>query len=139
MVKKGVMTNISGLSILLVEDEFLIAIDAQEMLEEMGAASVDVAGTFEEAERLIAAKKFDLAVLDVNLNGRMSFPLAEKLLDNGTPVLFGTGYSLISRPMPGFERGICVSKPYTAQTLKQGLLTALAAKTAGSGQMAAAS
>jgi DNA-binding response OmpR family regulator len=133
------MTSITGLSLLLVEDEFLIAIDAQDMLEEMGAASVDIAGTFEEAERLIGEKRFDLAVLDVNLNGRMSFPLAEKLLAAGTPVLFGTGYSLMSRPMPGFERGVCVSKPYTAQTLKQGLLSALAAKNAAASQVAAAS
>ena len=132
------MTSITGLSVLLVEDEFLIAIDAQEMLQEMGAASVDIAGTFEEAERLIGAKHFDLAVLDVNLNGRMSFPLAEKLFAAGTPVLFGTGYSLMSRPMPGFERGVCVSKPYTAQTLKQGLLSALAGKAPGA-QMVAAS
>jgi len=132
------MTSITGLSVLLVEDEFLIAIDAQDMLQEMGAAAVEVAGTFEEAERLIAEKQFDLAVLDVNLNGRMSFPLAEKLLGAGTPVLFGTGYSLMSRPMPGYERGVCVSKPYTAQTLKQGLLAALAAKGADAGQMAAA-
>lgn len=133
------MTSIAGLSVLLVEDEFLIAIDAQEMLQEMGAASVDVAGTFEEAERLIGSKQFDLAVLDVNLNGRISFPLAEKLLAAGTTILFGTGYSLMSRPMPGFERGICVSKPYTAHTLKQGLLNALAAKAEAAGQMVASS
>ncbi len=121
------MTSIAGLSILLVEDEFLIAIDAQDMLMEMGAASVDMAGTFEEADRIISTKHFDLAVLDVNLNGRMSFPLAEKLSHAGTPVLFGTGYSLLSRPIHGYENGTCVSKPYTAQTLKQGLLAALAA------------
>jgi len=117
---------VAGLSILLVEDEFLIAIDAEDMLmRELGAGKVSIAGTFEQAQKKIAEEQFDLAILDVNLNGRVSFPLAQALKQRGTPVLFGTGYNLASRPIEGYEDGVCVSKPYTAYTLKKGLVAAL--------------
>ena len=119
------MNTISGLNVLLVEDEFLIALDAEEMLREFGAASVTVASTFEDAQKVIAEGQFDLAVLDVNLNGRKSFPLAEMLLKKGTPVVFGTGYNLLARQMDGYDVGVCVTKPYTASSLRKGVMTVL--------------
>jgi CheY-like chemotaxis protein len=132
------MKTLDGLSILLVEDEFLIALDAEEMLRELGAASVTVASNFEEAQKRIAEGKFDLAILDVNLNGQKSFPLAEQLLARGTAIVFGTGYNLLARQMDGYEAGVCVTKPYTATSLQRGLMAALQAKP-GSTQRAAAS
>jgi DNA-binding response OmpR family regulator len=116
---------LTGLSILLVEDEYLIALDAAEMLSEMGAGNVRVAGTFAEAEKCIADGGFDVAILDVNLNGQLSAPLALTLLRQGTPFVFTTGYSLRHRPLPGLEDAICVSKPYTGERLREGLETAL--------------
>lgn len=130
------MKTLAGLNVLLVEDEFLIALDAEEMLRELGAASVTIASTFEDAQKRIAEQAFDLALLDVNLNGRKSFPLADMLLKRGTPVVFGTGYNLITRQMDGYEAGVCVTKPYTATSLQKGLMTVLKAK--GEGQGAAA-
>jgi DNA-binding response OmpR family regulator len=122
------MKTLAGLNVLLVEDEFLIALDAEEMLRELGAASVTVASTFENAQKVVAEQKFDLAILDVNLNGRKSFPLAEELLRRGTPVVFGTGYNLLTRQMDGYEAGVCVTKPYTATSLQKGLTAVLKAK-----------
>jgi DNA-binding response OmpR family regulator len=118
--------NLAGLSILLIEDEFLIAIDAEDMLKEMGADAITTIGTFEEAEQCIAARSFDLAILDVNLNGHVSFPLAETLFARGTPVLFCTGYSLAKRPI-GPDPNHCIAKPYSAQSLKDGAMAVLAA------------
>jgi DNA-binding response OmpR family regulator len=122
------MKTLSGLDVLLVEDEFLIALDAEEMLRELGAASVTVASTFENAQKVIADQKFDLAILDVNLNGRKSFPLADELLKRGTAVVFGTGYNLLTRQMDGYEAGVCVTKPYTATSLQKGLAAVLKAR-----------
>ena len=119
------MKNLSGLSVLLVEDEFLIALDAEEMLRELGAASVTVASNFDDAQKRIAEGKFDLAILDVNLNGQKSFPLAEQLIARGTPVVFGTGYNLLIRQMDGYQSGVCVTKPYTAASLRKGAIAAL--------------
>lgn len=131
------MKTIAGLNVLLVEDEFLIALDAEEMLRELGAATVTVASTFEDAQKRIAEQAFDLALLDVNLNGRKSFPLAEMLLKRGTPVVFGTGYNLMARQMDGFQAGVCVTKPYTASSLQKGLIAVLKGKS-GESQSAAA-
>ncbi|MGE4064108.1 MAG: response regulator [Rhodospirillaceae bacterium] len=119
------MKTLSGLNVLLVEDEFLIALDAEEMLRDLGAASVTIASNFEDAQKHIAATKFDLAILDVNLNGQKSFPLADQLLARGTPVVFGTGYNLLTRQMDGYEARICVTKPYNATSLRKGLMAAL--------------
>jgi DNA-binding response OmpR family regulator len=128
------MKNISGLNVLLVEDEFLIALDAEEMLREFGAASVTIASTFEDAQKVIADGQFDLAILDVNLNGRKSFPLADMLLKKGTPVVFGTGYNLLARQMDGYEAGVCVTKPYTATSLRKGVMAVLQRRDAQSPQ-----
>ena len=116
---------LKGLSILLVEDEYLIALDASEMLAEMGAATVRIASNFDEAAAYIAAGGFDVAVLDVNLNGQLSVPLAKSLQEKGTPMLFTTGYSLKHRPIPGLEHCICVPKPYSAEKLRDGLMATL--------------
>jgi len=123
------MKSLPGLSILLVEDEFLIALDAEEMLRELGAATVTVVSTFEDAEKAIGDSNFDLALLDVNLNGRKSFPLADLLAKKNTPVVFGTGYNLMARQMEGFKAGgVCVTKPYSAASLQKGLITVLQQK-----------
>src|ERR1700759_1830265 len=119
------MKTLEGLTILLVEDEFLIALDAEEMLQELGAAHIEVVGSYDQAESRVREGNFDLAILDVNLDGKLSFPLAKILLERGIPVLFGTGYNLISKPMAGFENGVCVTKPYSAAQLEKGLSTAL--------------
>jgi DNA-binding response OmpR family regulator len=130
------MKTLAGLNVLLVEDEFLIALDAEEMLRDLGAASVTVAGTFEGAQKCIVEGTFDLAILDVNLNGQKSFPLADQLLKRDVPVVFGTGYNLLSRQMDGFEAGVCVTKPYTASSLQRGLAAVLKAKAEGAGSAA---
>ncbi len=130
------MKTLAGLNVLLVEDEFLIALDAEEMLRELGAASVTVASTFESAQKVVAEQKFDLAILDVNLNGRKSFPLADQLLERGTPVVFGTGYNLLARQMDGYEAGVCVTKPYTTTSLQRSLTAVLKAKAAAVGAAA---
>ena len=116
---------IEGLSVLLVEDEYLIALDASEMLAEMGAVKVRIASNFDEAKACIADRGFDVAILDVNLNGQLSVPIAEALKRDGVPFLFTTGYSLKHRPIPGLESSVCVAKPYTADRLRDGLAATL--------------
>lgn len=116
---------LKDLAILLVEDEYLIALDASEMLSEMGARDVRIASNFDEAQKCIAEHTFDVAILDVNLNGQLSVPIAQALKAKGTPLLFTTGYSLKHRPLPGLEHCVCVAKPYTADKLREGLATTL--------------
>ncbi len=119
------MGVLSGLSVLLVEDEYLIALDAEQMLRELGVRDVEIASTFETARKQTQTGTFDLAVLDVNINGQLSFPIAEILKSRNIPFVFATGYSLRERPIAGFEGGICVGKPYTQEGLRKALSTAL--------------
>jgi DNA-binding response OmpR family regulator len=119
------MSAIAGSSVLLVEDEYLIAADAEMMLTQLGAASVTISGDFAEAQALAADGQFDFVILDVNLDGKLSFPIAKTLEMRGIPFVFATGYNLQFRPLPGFEHGVCVTKPYSAERLNAGLLAAM--------------
>lgn len=121
------MNTLSGLSVFLAEDEVLIALDAEEMLRELGAADVTVANTYDDAQRIIGEKKFDFALLDVSLNGRKSFPLAEALFSLNTPVVFGTGYDRVSHDFGNGRTAGCVSKPYTVESLRKEVVAQLAA------------
>ncbi len=80
-----------SLSILVVEDEAVVAIDLELALEEMGHR-VTGAGRLSEALEAAQAQVFDLAILDVNLNGEVSYPIAEVLAAKGVPFVFLTGY-----------------------------------------------
>ncbi len=80
-----------SLSVLVIEDEAVVAIDLEIALEEMGHRVVG-AGTLEEGERAVEAHDFDLAILDVNLNGELSYPLAAALEAKSVPIVFLTGY-----------------------------------------------
>lgn len=111
------MDDLTGARVLLLEDEFLIAMDAEQVLLDLGAAQVEIASTLAEAERLAANGRFDLAMLDVNINGQVSFPLAESLWRRGVAVVFATGYEMRNQPFPAFA--LCVTKPYTSANLQE--------------------
>lgn len=119
------MSFLAGKSVLLIEDEFLIALDAEGILSDLGAETVTVASTYARARECIQGGRFDIVVLDVNLNGELSYPLAAMLRERGTPVVFASGYQLAARKPPGFEDAIFVSKPYTAESLTNAVRRAL--------------
>ena len=73
------MRSLDGASVLLLEDEFVVALDAEQMLQELGVVRVETAATLSDAEARARNQHFDVALLDVNINGRMSFDLAESL------------------------------------------------------------
>ena len=83
---------LAGKRVLLVEDQFVIALEAEGILRDSGAGKVDLAATASEAARAISAAKPDLAVLDVNLGATTSLPIADRLADLGVPFVFATGY-----------------------------------------------
>lgn len=120
------MRSLDGASVLLLEDEFVVALDAEQMLQELGVVRVETAATLRDAEARAREGHFDVAVLDVNINGQMSFDLAESLRARGTAVVFATGYELKDRAIPNVDTALCVSKPYTSERLRQALCAALA-------------
>lgn len=79
--------------ILLAEDEYFIVQDMARAFAEAGAAVVGPAATVADALRLVAAAgKLDGAVLDINLQGEMIYPVADALVTRGVPFVFATGY-----------------------------------------------
>lgn len=103
--------RLNGHRILVVEDEYFIADDLSRALQRRGAHVVgpvpDLAGGLELAWR----EQLDGAVLDVNLGGDMSYPIADALGARGVPFLFTTGYD--DWALTDDYRGICrFEKPF---------------------------
>ena len=78
--------------ILVVEDEMLVLMNIEYLLADLGCESVTAAATVDQALALLKAQVFDAAVLDVNLNGCDSYPVADALGARGVPFAFSTGY-----------------------------------------------
>ena len=81
-----------GASIFLVEDEVLIRMMLAEMVEELGHRVVAEAGNIKDGQALAGSAVFDLALLDINLDGRCIRPVAEIIARRGLPFLFVSGY-----------------------------------------------
>ena len=112
---------LAEMTILVVEDQLVIALDAEQLLKESGARDVHIAATPAEAERILARLRPDVAVLDVNLGRTSSLAVAERLREIAVPFIFATGYG-DSRMIPDQFRDVpVVRKPYSAQTLVDGL------------------
>jgi PAS domain S-box-containing protein len=110
--------------VLVVEDDALIAADVAATLGELGYDAVGPAATLEEAFQLAEAETgLSAALLDVNVGGTMSWPLAEALKDRGVPVIFASGYAPDGSGGPDAEH---LQKPYTSQQLDHALKRALA-------------
>jgi CheY-like chemotaxis protein len=78
--------------VLLVEDETIIAMMMEDMLAELGYDVAETAGQIESARRAAEGGAFDLAILDVNLGGDSTYPIAEILQSRRIPFVFSTGY-----------------------------------------------
>ncbi len=79
-------------TVLLVEDNIILAMDMVESLSRLGAARIETASTVDAAMLEIERNDFDFAVLDMNLRGEVSFEIARKLKESDVPFLFVTGY-----------------------------------------------
>ena len=103
----------------------LVLMAIEDLLTDLGCKSVTVAGNLEKALELIATKSFDLATLDVNLNGERSYPAAEALNKAGAPFAFSTGYG-----EHGVDEGYgghpVLNKPFNNQQLIKVLIALLA-------------
>ncbi|MBM6583204.1 response regulator [Microvirga sp. BT689] len=78
--------------ILVVEDEAMVSMLLEDMVLDCGARIVGPAATFDSALTLAREGEFDLAVLDLNLGGTLSYPIAEVIRGRGIPLIFATGY-----------------------------------------------
>lgn len=84
--------QLAGLRVLVVEDEMMVSMLIEDMLGDLGCHVVGPAARLEEALTLAQNAELDCAVLDVNLGGQSTFPVADLLREKGAPFAFATGY-----------------------------------------------
>lgn len=87
--------------LLVVEDEYIVAMDLAGMLEDRGVTVIGPAASVKDALALISAEEvIDGAVLDINLRGERAYPVADALRARGVPFVFATGYDAWTIPEP---------------------------------------
>jgi CheY-like chemotaxis protein len=106
----------SGRSVFLVEDEVMIRMMVADMLEELGYSIAAEAGDINEAIKLAQSVEFDLAILDVNVNGKVISPVADLIAARNRPFIFATGYGSSGLP-PEYRDRPAVQKPFQIETL----------------------
>ncbi len=111
----------SRFSALVVEDNMLIAMDAEEALQELGAAAVKLCPNVASALDSIAAARFDVALLDVSLGDETSEAIAVALRAHGTPFVVTTGFGDYIRDISAYAGAPVLTKPYAPAALSQAL------------------
>jgi DNA-binding NtrC family response regulator len=105
--------GLEDLNILVLEDIFLLADMLCDLLEESGCNVVGPASRVEGALKLIAqTPRLDGALLDVNLVGEFSFPVAAVLSERNVPFIFMTGYGDATMIPPEFRSAPRLTKPF---------------------------
>lgn len=117
----GGAPSLRGCRVLVVEDEFVVALDESSILQDEGCLVFGPATTVDQALVHIASNQFDLAVLDANLNGRSVERIAEALAAKGVPFLFASGYGPESLPK-GWATHPLLEKPFSGPQLIKALL-----------------
>jgi DNA-binding response OmpR family regulator len=113
-----------GRSILIVEDEPLIAMMLEDFLETLGHRVHATCGTVAEAIGEAEKGGFDAAILDVNLNGESAWPIASKLREMQVPFVIATG-GHVEPPPAEFRDVPTIEKPYTVDRVTPALEAAL--------------
>jgi CheY-like chemotaxis protein len=111
-------------SVFLVEDEVMIRMMVSDMLEELGYTVAAEAGEISEALRLVQSTYFDLAILDVNVNGKVISPVADLIKAQNRPFIFATGYGSSGLPEEYRDRP-ALQKPFQLETLSKMIDTTL--------------
>lgn len=121
---------LAGISVLIMEDEFLIAMDIEQLCRDQGARECMIARTLEEAA---SASGFDIAIVDLKLGGDSTLDYARSLRSRGIPFVFATGYSDQEQLRTEFAEIAVIEKPYSGPDLVEALAAALQRPTQSTG------
>lgn len=120
--------GLSGLRVLVVEDEVLIGMMLEDMLTDLGCQVVGPSINMDEALRTVQDPNIDLAILDLNLNGVSALPIAEMLRVRRVPIIFSTGYGVADGMSEQYKQFPTLAKPYDITDLKTVLSEVLDAR-----------
>jgi CheY-like chemotaxis protein len=110
--------------VLLVEDEMMVAMLVEDMLADFGCHVVGPVGRIDEALAAAGAGGVDIAILDVNLNGKETYPVADALTAKGIPFVFATGYGA-GGLREAYKAHPTLQKPFQQRDLVRVLASAL--------------
>lgn len=116
--------DIRGCKVFIVEDDAMLMMLLEDLLGEMGCEIAGTAARLDDALAKCTSVAFDVAMLDVNLRGERSFPVAEALQRVGKPFVLVTGYNTTILP-PALRSAPLLQKPYRRQELGVALWDAL--------------
>src|SRR5215469_14710883 len=116
MTEANTLHRNGGLRVLVVEDEVMISALVEDMVTELGHSLAGLAASVEEAAGLAEGAEFDVALLDVNLQGQTVESVAKMLARRGKPFVFTTGYGERVIP-PEFKDRPMLPKPYHIEQL----------------------
>jgi CheY-like chemotaxis protein len=114
-------TQLSGRRVLIVEDEPMVAWMLDDILVAFGCVVVGSADRIAEALAMIEVTRLDAVVLDVNLRGQMSYPVADRLAALGIPFILTTGYAR-NRLLEAYRGYPYLLKPYHRSAMRDALL-----------------
>jgi CheY-like chemotaxis protein len=110
-------STVAAPRVLVVEDEYLIRMLVEDMLADLGYEVAAAVGNIAEASEHASTGSFNVAILDVNVDGKEIYPVADILAKRGVPFVFVTGYGEGSLPEPYRSRP-ALQKPFQAEQLK---------------------
>jgi CheY-like chemotaxis protein len=116
--------ELSNRKVLVVEDEMMIAMLIEDMLDEFGCKLVGPATNVPRALELIGKESIDVAVLDLNLDGKDTYAIADALQRKSVPFIFATGYGSTGLRQEYGNRPV-LQKPFQARDLSTALTEAL--------------
>jgi CheY-like chemotaxis protein len=116
------MSVLARKRILIVEDEHIVAMLVEDLIIELGAEAVGPATTLETALDMAQSGDFDLAILDMNINGARSTDVALALKARGIPFVFATGYGAAE----DLGQAALLEKPFQIEQMKAALESAVA-------------
>jgi DNA-binding response OmpR family regulator len=120
---------LEGLRVLLLEDEFLIALDVEQICHDEGCAEVQTYRDITEIDdAFLDSNSFDIAIVDVMIGDGMTLSLAQALQDRGLPFIFATGLSRDEDSFQDFPDVPLVTKPYTSDQLVSAMRSAMASR-----------
>jgi CheY-like chemotaxis protein len=121
------MTDQTGKRVLIVEDEILVAMHLEDLLMAMGHSVVGPATRLSEAMTFARDDDFEFAILDMNLAGTPSQPVADILRQRGIPFVFATGYGQEGIAAGNGEEPM-LRKPYASKDLEHAVTNGLAGR-----------
>lgn len=115
---------LSGLRVLILEDEFLIAMDVEQLCRDYGAETVTIVRSLSGVDQEQLAAGHDVAIIDLMLGGESTLPFARLLADKDIAFVFASGYTDHSELKQGFPEVTVVGKPYAGDDLIEAVAAA---------------